>query len=371
MESFQWDACFVTGLTMVDDQHHKLVDIINRFGDLLMQPGGATKQEIDSLYSELADYAQYHFREEEEMMHKEHLDGRHITQHRKEHEKFLQDVTYLHASLNSNNRDSASTLLTFLSNWLAYHILGTDHYMAKLMRVTKGGDSARVAFLESQKDRDPATAMLLRSMTALFNQVSERNRALFELNRTLEARVEARTRELVTANEELENMAMTDVLTGLPNRRHAMLCLSSEWRKSKENDSPLSCMMIDADGFKGINDKFGHEAGDNVLRELAKCLRRSVRNDDIVCRLGGDEFLIICAYTDLPGAMKTAEKLRSEVSELRVRAGSGDWIGSVSVGVAQRSPEMKFEEELLKRADEGVYVAKNNGRDCVSTVQVF
>ena len=129
--------------------------------------------------------------------------------------------------------------------------------------------------------------------------------------------------------------------------------------------------MIDADGFKGINDKFGHEAGDNVLRELAKCLRRSVRNDDIVCRLGGDEFLIICAYTDLPGAMKTAEKLRSEVSELRVRAGSGDWIGSVSVGVAQRSPEMKFEEELLKRADEGVYVAKNNGRDCVSTVQVF
>jgi hemerythrin len=128
-------------------------------------------------------------------------------------------------------------------------------------------------------------------------------------------------------------------------------------------------MMIDADGFKAINDQYGHDAGDEVLRELSKCLRRSVRNDDIVCRLGGDEFLIICDYTDLHGAMKTAQKLRAEVAQLRVPAGNGCWVGSVSVGVAQRSPDMQFEEDLLKRADEGVYAAKNSGRDCVSTVQ--
>jgi hemerythrin len=79
--------------------------------------------------------------------------------------------------------------------------------------------------------------------------------------------------------------------------------------------------------------------------------------------------LIICGYTDLHGAMKTAQKLRAEVAQLRVPAGNGCWVGSVSVGVAQRSPDMQFEEDLLKRADEGVYAAKNSGRDCVSTVQ--
>jgi hemerythrin len=369
MESFQWDACFVTGLEMVDEQHHKLVDVINRFGNALMLQGGAVKYEVDTLFGELADYTKYHFREEEEMMHRVGLDGRHIVHHRGEHEQFLKDVTYMHASLDSDNRDSGSTLLTFLTNWLAYHILGTDHHMARLIQGIKSGETARTAFLSAQKDKDPATAMLLRSMTALFNQVSERNRALFELNRTLEARVEARTRELSNANERLESMAMTDVLTNLPNRRHAMLCLSNEWKKSVDSDIPLSCMMIDADGFKAINDQYGHDAGDEVLRELSKCLRRSVRNDDIVCRLGGDEFLIICGYTDLHGAMKTAQKLRAEVAQLRVPAGSGCWVGSVSVGVAQRSPDMQFEEDLLKRADEGVYAAKNSGRDCVSTLQ--
>ena len=115
----------------------------------------------------------------------------------------------------------------------------------------------------------------------------------FELNQTLEARVAERTLALSQMNERLENMAMTDVLTNLPNRRHAMRVLEQEWQNTLKNGTLLTCMMIDADGFKTINDRFGHDAGDEVLRQLARCLTQSVRNDDVVCRLGGDEFLIL------------------------------------------------------------------------------
>ena len=129
-------------------------------------------------------------------------------------------------------------------------------------------------------------------------------------------------------------------------------------------------MMIDADGFKGINDSYGHEAGDEVLRQLSLSLKEAVRTDDMVCRLGGDEFLIVCANTPLDGALRTAEKVRSEVANLRVAAGTGAWQGSISVGVAVRQPDMLNIEDLLKTADEGVYIAKRNGRNQVATVCV-
>lgn len=184
--------------------------------------------------------------------------------------------------------------------------------------------------------KDPATATLLQAMNRLFNQVSERNRELFELNRTLEARVAERTHELLEANHQLENMAMTDVLTGLPNRRHALHSFQAEWQRSVANGQPLACIMIDADGFKAINDTYGHDAGDEVLRQLSARLKDTVRNDDLVCRLGGDEFLIICGNTTRDGAMQTAEKLCHAVSLMRVAAGGGVWSGSISLGVAVR-----------------------------------
>ncbi|MEI8258975.1 MAG: GGDEF domain-containing protein, partial [Deltaproteobacteria bacterium] len=89
--------------------------------------------------------------------------------------------------------------------------------------------------------------------------------------------------------------------------------------------------------------------------------------DDVVCRLGGDEFLVICPRTPLDGARHLGELLRQAVSAMRVPAGSGEWKGSISVGVAQRSDGTGSAEELLKRADEAVYVAKRRGRNCVAT----
>lgn len=369
MESFRWDQCFVTGLPTVDEQHHYLVDIINQFGELLMQPQGATQDEIQTLFQELKRYTIYHFQDEEAMMVRAEMDERFMASHKKEHEQFLQDVMHMHAGMSADNHDAAHALLSFLTNWLAYHILGSDQLIAWLLKARETGTSADDAYAAYQKTRDPATATLLQAMNRLVTQVSERSRALFELNQTLESRVTQRTLELSEMNQRLENMAMTDVLTGLPNRRQAMVVLEREWQNASNDGSTLACMMIDADGFKQINDTCGHDAGDEVLRQLARCLSHAVRNDDVVCRLGGDEFLIICTNTPLEGAMRTAEKLRQEVSELHIPAGQGHWHGSISVGVAVRQASHKALEELLKAADEGVYLAKARGRNAVATVQ--
>ena len=368
MQSFQWSPCFMTGLTTVDEQHHRLVDVINQFGDLLLRPQGSCSEELEAVLGELANYAKVHFQDEEVLMVQAGLDPRHVTHHQDQHAKFLQDVTYLHAGLQSGNQQDAKALLEFLSNWLAYHILGTDQLMTCLMNASKSGQSQEEAYQIYQASKDPATATLLQAMNRLFHQVSERNRDLFELNRTLESRVTERTQELLKVNQQLENMAMTDVLTGLPNRRHAMLALQADWQTAQANGQPLACMMLDADGFKTINDSFGHDAGDEVLCELAMTLKHTVRNDDLVCRLGGDEFLIICGNTTLDGAMQIAEKLRHEVSLMRVSAGGGVWPGSISLGVAVASAATSGVDQLLKTADEGLYLAKRNGRNCVATV---
>ena len=371
MKAFRWDPCFLTGLPTVDEQHHYLVDLINQFGDALMRPQGASTQEIEALFDELKRYTLYHFQEEEALMVSNGAYPSHIAHHRQEHAQFLQDIIHMHTSMAGDDREAAGALLDFLSNWLAFHILGTDRLMTWLMEAAQAGTSVEDALEAFKKTRDPATTTLLQAMSQLMHQVSERNRALFELNQTLEARVADRTLELSELNKRLETIAMTDVLTGLPNRRQAMQVLEREWLTATQNGAPLACMMIDADGFKKINDTCGHDAGDTVLGQLAQCLQNAVRNDDVVCRLGGDEFLIICTNTPFDGAMLIAEKVCQEVSDLKVPAGLGVWVGSVSVGVAVRRPGMRGFEDLLKSADKGVYAAKANGRNCVASAQTI
>lgn len=364
MESFIWDEHFVTSLTEVDKQHHYLVDVINQFGDLLTQPENIPFDKVETVFGELAAYAQYHFSEEETLMDTLKVDLRHVDHHKQEHVNFLQEVTQLHAAISPQKPEKAKSLLNFLIYWLAYHILGSDQSMAKQVLAIRAGQSAADAYLAEERMKEGAVEPLLKALSGLFRQVSERNRELLLLNQTLEARVDERTKELAAANQRLQEIALTDVLTGLPNRRFAMRRLEQAWEESTAEKSPLACMMIDADGFKQVNDNHGHDAGDEVLRQLSRNLRYVVRNDDIVCRLGGDEFLVICPRTPLDGAYQLAEKLCREVAAMRVRTGSGEWNGSISIGVAVRKDAMMNFEELIKAADKGVYAAKNNGRNC-------
>ena len=370
MESFRWDKHFETGLEKVDQQHHALVDLINGFGEALTGPGPVSGAQIELLFEELTGYAQFHFQEEEALMRQFGLDAKYIESHVQLHREFVHEVVQMH-EVASDRLKAAEQLFKFLTHWLAFHILGIDQGVARQVRAIAAGQTAANAFTAELRRKEGATEPLLAALNGLFALVSERNRDLMELNRTLEQKVAERTRSLHEANCQLEAASRTDVLTGLPNRRHAMAHFGRLWTSSTERSEPLACLMVDADGFKSINDSYGHDAGDEVLRRLAQALRDATRSDDFVCRLGGDEFLVICPNTALKGAMNVAELLRTVVAQLQVPvAGSGDWRGSISVGVAARTDTMAAPEDLIRAADEGVYLAKRNGRNRVDCAQL-
>lgn len=368
MQSFRWDKHFITGIREVDQQHRRLVDLINRYGENLT--GNELEfDEIESVLRELADYAHYHFQDEEEMMGRVGLDRRHVDAHVAQHQSFLSDVIAMQASISFDSPQAAERLLDFLIHWLAFHILVADQNMARQVEAIRSGTSPADAFEAEERRSDGATEPLIVALRGLFDQVTARNNDLLVLNQSLEAKIAERTKALQTANQHLEELALTDVLTGLPNRRHAMRRLADLWEESTNAGRSLVCIMADADHFKQVNDTGGHDAGDSVLRELAKALVHTVRSDDVVCRLGGDEFLIICPDTDLEGGMHVAELAREAVSEIRVPTGDTAWSGGISVGVAARSARMSNHEDLIKAADNGVYAAKRDGRNCVRSAE--
>ncbi|OEU73290.1 MAG: diguanylate cyclase [Desulfuromonadales bacterium C00003068] len=367
MDVFQWDKNFETGLTEVDKQHHHLVNVTNDFGVLIAQDE-VDFDDLEKIFNELASYTQYHFAEEEKLMAEMAVDKRHVEYHEREHYGFLQDVMELHQEMASGDQKASEHLLNFLMSWLVYHILGSDMSLARQINAVASGKSGAEAYDADGQGGNLGTNLLLKSLNNLFHQVSERNKDLRDLNRNLEDKVAARTQELSTTNYRLQELASTDALTGLANRRQAIHSLEKLWQESENNATPLSCAMIDADGFKQINDRYGHHAGDLVLQRLAKELTYAVRTDDLVCRLGGDEFLILCPATDQQGALCLANQIHERIAALTVNAGDGEWCGSISVGVATKNSVMQQPDELIKLADRGVYAAKEAGRNCVKRV---
>ncbi|MDD2913995.1 MAG: diguanylate cyclase [Gallionella sp.] len=171
------------------------------------------------------------------------------------------------------------------------------------------------------------------------------------------------SKELAASNEHLQRLALTDALTELPNRRFAMERLEQEWALSERGGRNLTCMMVDIDHFKSINDKFGHQAGDDALKAVAHTLRQSARTQDVVCRYGGEEFLIICPEADIDAAYQGAERLRLNVAALKLKNQGVSIKLTISIGVAEKKAGVTSIDDLLNRADECLYAAKAGGRN--------
>ena len=371
MESFKWGKVFVTDLPGVDDQHRKLVSMVNNFGEAIAD-NSSTRLCMLQMFQDLTAYAQQHFKTEEKLMAGVQVDIRHVNQHIRQHTDFVTDLSLLAESMDMDDAEDSLMLLEFLINWLAYHILGTDQNMARQITQINSGLNPQEAYENGEREANNSTAPLVVALSGLFSLVSKRNKMLAELNRTLELRVAERTEELATVNKNLEKISITDYLTALPNRRFAMNQLHALFEESKRETRPLSCMMVDADNFKIINDTYGHDAGDVVLKRLAQELRDSVRSDDLVCRLGGDEFFVICPNTECQGALLLGEQLRAKIAALKVPAGKGHWHRSVSIGVACTTQKTVTNiRELLQAADEAVYEAKRCGRNCVKSTPIL
>ena len=171
--------------------------------------------------------------------------------------------------------------------------------------------------------------------------------------------------ELAASNERLQQLALTDVLTGLHNRRYANEYLERQWAVAERSGRPLSCMMLDIDYFKQINDTHGHKVGDDALRQVAHVLRASTRTEDEVCRFGGEEFVLICMDIPQEQVYQYAERLRQKVAASSIHGADGrEFKLTLSIGVASKKPALSNAEMLLQLADKRLYAAKNGGRNC-------
>lgn len=162
-------------------------------------------------------------------------------------------------------------------------------------------------------------------------------------------------------------MAVTDALTGLHNRRYLDNHLETLFNRAVTRERPLSVMITDLDRFKTVNDTYGHDGGDDVLREFAKRLRRNVRGIDLACRYGGEEFLVVLPDTEGQDAERVAERIRAEIERTPFIVGrEGTSVSiTISVGVSCVKHAPDSVEALIKRADVALYEAKRGGRNRV------
>jgi diguanylate cyclase (GGDEF)-like protein len=166
----------------------------------------------------------------------------------------------------------------------------------------------------------------------------------------------------------LSRKAMIDGLTGLWNRSYLDARLSAELAHARRTNRPVSCIMLDVDRFKGINDRFGHPFGDEVLKMIALTLNTNCRTEDIVCRWGGEEFGVLLPNTNAAAAMDLAERLRRAIEKETLRFKTHEVKVTASFGVAEFSPEAPI--SVIESADAALYVAKNSGRNRVSITAV-
>lgn len=176
--------------------------------------------------------------------------------------------------------------------------------------------------------------------------------------------------ELAVTNRRLHEVALTDSLTGFPNRRYAMDRLAEEWAAARRHKRELALMIIDVDEFKSVNDTYGHDVGDLVLRQVSAAIREGLRAHDVVARMGGDEFIAICPDTGVGHALGCAERVRQSVAAVLVRTGMLQLKVSVSIGVAEQTADMAGPDALMKLADQGLYLAKQRGRNRVAATQM-
>jgi two-component system cell cycle response regulator len=189
---------------------------------------------------------------------------------------------------------------------------------------------------------------------SLYDEISQRHQGSRQLNE-----------QLTNLNQRLERLAITDDLTGLYNRRQAMHRLEEHWTACDRHHRPMSIISIDVDHFKQINDLHGHNVGDLVLQGVADVLKQCVRNTDTVCRIGGEEFLIVLPCQTQQEAEVCAERCRQTIEAKEFGCGGQTVRATISAGIACRRGDMHMCADLLREADDALYAAKHAGRNAI------
>jgi diguanylate cyclase (GGDEF)-like protein len=175
--------------------------------------------------------------------------------------------------------------------------------------------------------------------------------------------IEIKEIEIKAILAQAHEIANTDVLTFLPNRRKIIVDLQEEVIRATRYDSPLSISLLDLDHFKDINDTYGHTTGDEALRSVSARLREQIRHPDTIGRYGGEEFLIVLPSSEIKAAGEQAERMCKTIRALQIEANDHSFKVTISIGVAQYRIGQENWEQFLHRADDALYKAKDMGRD--------
>jgi diguanylate cyclase (GGDEF)-like protein len=227
-----------------------------------------------------------------------------------------------------------------------------------------------IYYLENSLTPSLFTSDKLEILNLLSSQISIslENASLYkqmqEYNRTLEKKVEERTTELTDALTRIEQLAMTDPLTKLSNRRHIISCIEYQIVIKQRTAKPFCIVICDIDHFKNINDTYGHDCGDAVLLSVASVFKNVLRQQDFVSRWGGEEFLIVLPDTSIDGAQIVAEKLRSKIENTQIQQEDTTLSITMTFGVTVFSEAAGIDGSIIQ-ADQALYFGKNSGRNKV------
>ncbi|MDO9143731.1 bacteriohemerythrin [Rhodoferax sp.] len=373
METFVWDDNFVTGLSKVDEQHRKLVDLFNELSHSLFLTDDNRETVLNDTFARVVDYTRYHFQDEEALMRAEGVDARHMDTHHAMHTQFVAQVTSMWERRNSISTTGES-LVSFLTSWLSLHILGVDQALARQIQLIRQGTPAAAAFEREAQAHDSGMQAVLKLIGNLYHVLFLQNTELAQANQHLEERVAQRTLELANANKaleqaytRLESYSRIDGLLQIANRKYFDLRLREAWASAFRRKQALGLLMIDVDFFKRYNDSYGHQAGDACLQAVAMAVQKTLqRSTDLVARYGGEELAVILPDTDEAGTIAMAQRVVAGVMALALphKASDAAPVVTVSVGAACQVPSEKAADQtLLTLADAALYRAKAAGRN--------
>ncbi len=369
-EVFPWNKNFETGIATIDEQHKVLVSLLNELAGTLARDD---QLEINRVFDELAEYANFHFETEEAIWVEYFGDDSWLSSHQLTHSSFLPKVVELkEQDTNKPLIEIIEGIVKFLIRWLAFHIIDSDKRLAFVVHNMEKGLSFEEAKIASDKKMSGSIRVLIETVMAMYDGLSSRTldlmRERHERRRVEEELHEANT-QLREANIKLEELAITDQLTGLFNRRHFNNIFKQELKRANRENTYLSLIIMDIDFFKKLNDNYGHSKGDRVLVQLGqKLINLCQRPGDYAFRLGGEEFGVLAANLEPQGTVEFAEIVRKGIEALGIPHEYSDAanILTVSIGSITMMPdETDTIDDYMSIADARLYKAKKLGRNQV------
>jgi len=249
-------------------------------------------------------------------------------------------------------------IILILAFWLEKIFTNPIFELLKAMNELKKSGEFNVNLVPYSKDEFRELFLEFNNMA---NEISKRDKILKDNNLSLEQLVKTTQNDL----EKVSILASTDVLTNLKNRRYTMDMFEKMIQKARITESYLGIIMLDIDHFKSVNDTLGHHAGDIVIKEIAAILESNARENDVVGRIGGEEFLILCTNSDMDTTFNVAERVRKKIENKVISYEDNKTVQvTISLGVYSSIPKLN-KEELMKVSDEALYRAKKSGRNRV------